>query len=489
MNSQVFEQSAEFEAQQIKLLSTNGQIRPPPAPPPLLFSRRFLVATIICIVNVLGSFVRNNIIIAVVAITSVGQINSTEPQAPEYNWDPTDIGLILSISFYGGLLSFTGGYIVTKLGAAFSFALLLMLTGLFTILQPLSLHYGLNSFLFCRFLFGIFDAFSIVSSSELISKWTPENEKSKLISYSTSGLNIGIAITHSFCAFLANGWGWPMIFYVTGALLVVASLFCYILIENQPCEDKRISKNELEYIQQQTKTISKQAVAHPYKQIFSSPAIWAFLITRFTYMWMFTILVTGFPLYVKDITREDISNVGMLSSIPNIASIFMFPICGVLLDHGKKKISETVIHKVLIVGAFFLCSTSFATSVITSNFIVSLISFVIAQMLSSIVSSVSSVMIVIIAPNSTSVIAALSTFMISFGCILGRSATGFMIKEHSLEEWNNLFILTSGISMLNAVLFVLFGSSAPHTWPESQSSSPIEKQDELKNQPMKKMSR
>ncbi|XP_065208437.1 sodium-dependent phosphate transport protein 3-like isoform X2 [Planococcus citri] len=408
MNSQGFKQSAEFEAQEKKLLSANGQIRSPPS---LLFSRRFLVATIIFIVNVLCSFVRHNISIAVVAITSttVGQINSTEPRA-----------------------------------------------------------------------------FSIVSSMELISKWTPQNEKSKLVSFTTSGLNIGISITHGFCAFLANGWGWPMIFYVTGALVVVASLFCFILVKNQPCEDKRISKNELEYIQQQTTTIPRKSISHPYKKIFSSPAIWAFLITRFTMTWVAAILVTCLPLYVKDITQGDIGNVGMFSSIPNIAGIFVFPICGILMDHGKKKISETLIHKTLIAGALFFCSTLFAISVITSDFMVSIISFVIAQMLMSIVSLVTGIMAIIIAPNSTSVIAASSLFMLSFGCISGRSATGFMIRNHSLEEWNNIFILTSGILMLNAVIFVLYGSSAPHTWPESKSSLPIEKQDELKNQPTKK---
>ena len=83
------------------------------------------------------------------------------------------------------------------------------------------------------------------------------------MSFTINGLNVGVAIVHSFCAFLANKWGWPMIFYATGTISVVISVICYILVKNQPSEDKWISKTELEYIQQQTEASPNEKVMKP----------------------------------------------------------------------------------------------------------------------------------------------------------------------------------------------------------------------------------
>ncbi|XP_065208487.1 vesicular glutamate transporter 3-like [Planococcus citri] len=448
----------------------------------LWLSKRFLVVIVMFICYVNTAFIRFNISIALVEMTSEKHIkigNTTEIQPPEFDWDSKTEGLILSIFYYGGLITFLFGGTVSKLGGARSCALSMMLSGLLTMLQPISLQYGFYAFLGCRLLTGLPESLVIVSILEVCSKWIPENEKSKLMSYVVNGLNVGAAIVHGFCAFLADGWGWSMIFYGTGAVSVILSIICFIAVKNRPSEDKWITEKELAYIQQGIKATSKGKVVHPYRRILSSLPVWAVLTTRFTVMWIVTILITNLPLYVKDLTHEHITRVGMISSLPTAISIIVIPTCGILMDYIKKscEIPATTLHKILISGAFLFNSALFLCCAEFSNFTVSMVSFVLIMMSQSIVNLGSQIVTISIAPNSSSVIAGLGMFAFNLSSILSRTLTGLMTTHHSVEEWNNCFILTSGVSLFGAIFFVLFGSSEVQSWAQL----PAKEQDKSHN--------
>ncbi|XP_065208493.1 vesicular glutamate transporter 3-like isoform X2 [Planococcus citri] len=445
----------------------------------LWLSKRLLVIIVMFTCYVHTAFIRFNISIAVVEMTNAKKIetgNTTEIRPAEFDWDSKTVGVVLSIFYYGGLFSFLFGSVVGKIGGARSCALSMLLSGSLTMLQPLSLHYGFYTFLACRLINGLPESLAMVSILEVCSKWVPENEKSKLMSFTVNGLNVGAAVVHSLCAFLADRWGWPMIFYGTGALSITMSIICFILVKNRPTDDKWISEKEVAYIQQGIKGTSKGKVVHAYKRILLSLPVWAILSSRFTLMWISTILITNLPLYVKDLTQKSITQVGMMSSLPTAISIFVIPICGILMDFIKKsfKMSATTLYKTLISGAFLFNSALFLCSIALSNFTVSMVSFVLIMMSQSIINLSSQIVTISIAPNSSSVIAALGMFAFNLSSILSRSITGFMIKNHSVEEWNNCFILTSGVSLFGAIFFLLFGSSEVQSWAATPTKEPGE---------------
>ncbi|XP_065208480.1 sialin-like isoform X2 [Planococcus citri] len=447
-----------LEAQQNKLLDNNSLTTKLP-PASLWFSKRLLVAVFMftCCVNM--TFLRHNISIAVVDMTSTRNEtgNSTISRAPEFNWSSKTIGFVLSIFYYGGLLSFTGGYIVTKFGGATSCTLSMMLSGITTIFQPVILYYNFPAFLICRILTGFFDSFAKVSMLEVCSKWIPKNERSKLMSFIISGFNVGTTMVHGVCAVLAYSYGWPMIFYATGSISLVLSILIFILVKNQPSDDKSISKKELVYIKQGVVTSEQKKTVHPYRRILLSPAIWALLMNRFTQFWVTTILVTCLPLYIKDLTQQNINKVGLFSSLPNIASIFMFPICGTFLNYSRKfSASTTRVHKILVGCALISISVLFGTTAMISNFTVTVFLFVLVQMFLSIVNLISEIITISIVPGSSSAIAGLNMFVISMTNIVARLVTGFMTPTRSMAEWNNCFILSSGIAFLNAVVFLSY---------------------------------
>ncbi|XP_065208451.1 sialin-like [Planococcus citri] len=470
MKSKTSDQSIglQLEAQQAKLLKT-----PISQPSPIWSSKRFLVALLMAMCHLNSAFSRNNISIALIEMTYPKEIrdgNTTKIQPPEFYWDSTTIGLTLSIFYYGGLVSILGSYFVSRIGGATFCVLTTMSSGIITILHPITLQYSFFLFLVCRFLVGISECLLNISITEVSSQWTPKNERSKLTAISEAGINVGVAIVHGVCAFVAHYWGWQMIFYVTGSISLITSSVCFIFVKNRPSDDKRISKEELMYIQERTANSTKKQVKHPYWKIISSPVIWALLVDKFAMMAAMTFIGTFLPMYVKDITNKDIKEVGIISSIPNAVIIFMLPICGILLDYGKSNsISETLMHKILIGGSFILTGILFASAAMISNFTVSIISFILIQTFQFIVAMVSQIILISIAPNSSSIIAGLSTVVTALSSIGTRNTIASMTTDHTLEEWDHCILIMSGISLLGGVFFILCGSSETQPWSIASS--------------------
>ncbi|XP_065208484.1 vesicular glutamate transporter 3-like [Planococcus citri] len=475
--------------QNIAMLQQESLLKTPPTakPPSLWFSKRFLVVIFMFLCYMNTAFIRFNISIAVVEMTSSKEIedgNSTSTRPPEFNWDSKTVGSVFSMFYYGGLVSFMGGYVVSKLGGATSCALCLMLSGITTVLHPITSSHNFYAFLIIRFLTGVFENFLTISVSDVSSKWIVKNERSKLTSFSISGLRVGMAIVHGFCGYLAHGWGWPMIFYVTGACSLITSVLCFIFMKNQPSEDEWISKAELKYFESQQEDIStssKKNVKHPYRSMLLSPAIWALFVVRFSHVWVVTILITFLPLYYKDTTVESIEKIGLFSSVPNAASSFIIPICGILLDYSRKvNIPVTLMHKMVIGGSFAICSALFLSSVFVSNFIVSMVAFSLIQMFSGIIILITQIIIISVAPNSSGAVAGLVTFVASVRNILARETTGYMTTNRSMEEWNNCFILSSVILMLSAVIFAFYGSSEAQSWSKSPNPDDLAHENQTK---------
>ncbi|XP_065208456.1 vesicular glutamate transporter 1-like isoform X2 [Planococcus citri] len=434
MKPETNNQSIQLEAQQEKLLN-----KPISQESPLWFSKRLFVAVFMAICNLNSTFTRANVSIAIVEIAYPKQIrigNSTVTQPPEFNLDATELGLILSVFYFGGVASLLGSYTVSQLGGAKCCTLTLILSGIITVLQPISLQYNFYLFLVCRFFIGFLESLLSVRITEVTSQWTPKNERTQLVIITASGMTVGLAIVHAVCASVAYAWGWQMIFYATGGMSLITSLFCLMLIKNRPSDDKTMSKEELAYIQERISTVPKKEVKHPYRKIILSTAVWAILANKFATIACTTFLCTFLPMFVKDITKRGINEVGIISSIPSVINVFMLPICAILLKYGKNK------HKIMIGGSFILISILFASTAMISNFIVSIITFLVIQMLLVVLGLATHIIVISIAPNSTSIIAGLCTAMTALSSIISRNLTTSMTVDHMLR-WTSRFLANS----------------------------------------------
>ncbi|XP_065208442.1 vesicular glutamate transporter 3-like [Planococcus citri] len=450
--------------------------------PSIWLSKRFYTTAVIflCYMN-LGMII-SNINIAVVEMTSpknisVGNITITKPA--EFQWDPSTVGIVSSIISYGGLFSIGGGYFVNKLGGSVSGAVVLMICGVLTLLQPSTLYMDYRIFLSFRLLTGFFANCFFISSAEIFSRWFPRRERSTLISFCSNGGNVGMTVMYPLFGLIADRLGWQMVFYTSGFISLAIGWLCLTVVTNLPSQDKWISQEELTYILNETYDDSRKRyqTSHPYKKILLSPAVWAICLGDSTMLWVQTIVSGCLPLYAKDSTGRSTDEIGMLSSVPVAVTIILYPLSGTIIDYWKNHhthVKPTRMDKTIIGSAFLSMSLFFLGCAIFSNFTISMVFFVTIQITKSIVQPVLEPNVVNIAPNDSSIVAGLTKLCSCSSTIISRTLTGFMTINHTTQEWNNCFLLAAGVLIIGAVTFVKYGSSEPQTW--SLSSNTKEKE-------------
>ncbi|XP_065223016.1 vesicular glutamate transporter 3-like [Planococcus citri] len=445
------------------------------SPDSIWYSKRFLVAVVMFLCYVNSAMQIQNVNIAVVEMTSNKTIavsgNETVVRVAEFQWDTVTIGTVSSILWYGGLFAFTAGFFVDKFGGSGTCVISMMICGVLTILLPVILKNDYFGFLMCRFITGFFLNLFYASTSEVYSRWYPKKERSTLIAIGCNGANFGTAIAFPLFGFIAAEWGWQMVFYVSGVISIIISLLCLIIVRNRPSQDGLITEAELSYILEETDDASRNKMHHPYKQILSSGPVYAVCFGKFTLLWITTILTACLPLYVKDLTGRETGEIGLISSIPTIAQIFMIPFVGLLLDRWKNttSIKLTLMHKITVGLAYLASSLLFGIVVLASDFTTSMIIFVFMQIITSIVSVVIEPIIVGLSPNDSSVVSGLSKFLGCTAVIISRTCVGFLTINHSPLEWNNCFLLTIGVLIFGTVIFIVFGSSEAQPWSSVSS--------------------
>ncbi|XP_065208413.1 sialin-like isoform X2 [Planococcus citri] len=449
-----------------------------PSSASLWLSKRFFVAFVLFLCFVNFQVLRNNVNITVVEMTSNKTItrgNLTITSPPDFNWDSITIGLVLSILAYGGLLSFFGGFLVDWLGGAVNCSLCLFVAGTMTILHPAALYLDFRLFLACRFVTGVFESFFYVSTADIFARWFPKNERSTLISFSFNGTNVGVAVVYPFCGYLANTWGWQVVFYVTGGISMLSAVICITLIKNRPSQDRWISKKELDYILEETETSLTEIteINHPYKSIFTSGPVWAICMVVFAYMWINTVVGSCLPLYLKDMTQKSTDEIGLITSIPNIVFIITFPIAGVLMSYWDNcsKLSVSRIHKIMMTFACVTSTISLVVITLITDFAVSLISVIVIQIVTSFMALIIEIVPVSLHADSGSIIVGMISVFLSVGAIVSQSATSLIVTNHTMQEWNDCFLLASSILLLTAVIFAIYGSSEPQTWTPAPVSN------------------
>lgn len=109
-----------------------------------------------------------------------------------------------------------------------------------------------------------------------------------------------------------GGWGLnsndshdlPLLFYV-GTIGCVWFLFWILIVREGPEKDQHISKDELQYIQSALGVTKKPDIKHPWKDIFTSKAVYAISASHFAENWGFYTLLTQLPTFLKGNNRTN----------------------------------------------------------------------------------------------------------------------------------------------------------------------------------------
>ncbi|XP_065208428.1 vesicular glutamate transporter 2.2-like [Planococcus citri] len=455
-------------------------------PPRLLFSKRCNVTALLFVGYVLltiGARMQGIVIIDMTYLSG----NNTTVDVARYDWDSPTISLVLNMFWYGFLFSPFSGHISQKFGASVTLGGSMLLCGVLLFVNPFGLQVHFYLFLLIRGLIGFLLGITMSSITGVIANWIPKAERAKLMGFIVNGIHLGNVLAFAFCGFLTQHFGWPMSFYGTGAISVIWAIIFLIFVTNDPSQDKWISQKELAYLQSTIARAPNKNNRSPYKAIFLSPPFWALFLCKFAYAWTNVLVVSYCPLYINDVIRADINLVGYIASIPSFAIIFILPVTGILMDHCQKrtKIEDTKAYKIIICNGFVMSSALYILVAYVDNFIVSIVCFVLINVIISYNRVIYEVLTVNIAPNHSSLISGLTLFGQTIGIIVAQSTIGYIVQNHKASEWDKCFCCAAAVLTLTAVIFGLFGSSKPQPWSVSPPAQIVQYQTSSKPQYLK----
>lgn len=211
------------------------------------------------------------------------------------------------------------GYLADKYGSKYILMCTTLLSGIATILSPLSASlYGWQGLCILRVIVGFSQGFLFPSIFSMVSNWSHEKERAELGSYCVLGSDVGTILMISVSGFIAeSSLGWPSIFYIPGFATIAWAVIWFIFANNSPAENRNISKIERNFIEQ-SKVEKANNLTIPWLEILRSIPVFAFIVTSSVQNWGYSIMLLKLPAYMKNVLNFDIKEVSEIYClVPN----------------------------------------------------------------------------------------------------------------------------------------------------------------------------
>lgn len=181
-----------------------------------------------------------------------------------------------------------------------------------------------------------------------MAKWAPPHEKGKFVAALLGG-NLGTVVTFQLGSIIMVDYGWISVYYGIAAVTLVVTLAWVLLVTDRPAQHPRISRTELEYIEQHLgKNVSKKKAVPPYGKMLLSVPYWALIILHYGSLWGLFFLLTTAPEFMNKVLKFDFKDSGFMGSLPHLARFlagFGFGYIGDVLRQ-RQWMSPTAIRKV-----------------------------------------------------------------------------------------------------------------------------------------------
>ncbi|XP_026492209.2 putative inorganic phosphate cotransporter [Vanessa tameamea] len=442
-----------------------------------LLGVRHLQAVLLFFAMLIAFSMRVNISMAIVAMTDTTQENS-------FDWSMQTQSVILSSFFWGYvILQIPGGELAAKFGGMVLIIICVGVNSVVSLLIPTASYYGgWQIVCACRVLQGLSQGFLYPSVHNLIGKWVPLEEKSRLGTLIYAGAQLGTALQLMAAGFIADYWGWPAIFYIVGGLGLIWMVAYVFLGAASPRDSKMIGEEERNFIESSLGHVGRdqKKLPTPWKDIFTSLSFFALIIVHCGQNWGFWTLMTELPSYMKQVLGVDIKSNGVMSALPYLAMYLLsFPI-GFMSDYILKKkwltitacrkLSNSLGHfgpAIALIGLSYVPAGSVALAVTLLTCVVGLNA-----------GHYTGFMLVHIdmAPNFAGTLMGITNCIANIISIIAPLAAGAIIQdENDPNEWRKVFYVSSGIYIAANIFFIVFGTSKTQAWNETTVTEDEEK--------------
>nr|XP_028578608.1 sialin isoform X4 [Podarcis muralis] len=406
--------------------------------------------------------------------SNVCKEHSSTPVVPrnttgkKYPWDANTQGWILGSFFYGYIITqVPGGYLARQFGGKKLLGFGILGTAIFTLFTPLAADLGVGYLIAVRALEGLGEGVTFPAMHAMWSCWAPPLERSKLLSISYAGAQLGTVVSLPLSGLICFYMNWIYVFYIFGALGVLWFIFWMLIVSDTPETHKRISHAEKEYILSSlTDQLSTQK-SIPWGAILTSLPLWAIVVAHFSYNWTFYTLLTLLPTYMKEILRFDVQENGFLSALPYFGCWICIILSGQFADYLREKqnmptvcVRKTFTLIGMIGPAVFLVAAGF----IGCDYEMAVAFVTISTTLGGFSTSGYSINHLDIAPSYAGILLGITN---SFGTIpgmVGPLVAKSLTHSNTVGEWQTVFYIAAAINLFGAIFFALFSSGEVQDW-------------------------
>lgn len=275
----------------------------------------------------------------------------------------TQLGIVFSIYTYSyTLMQIPVGSLLDKYGVAWVTRVGMTLWSFLTII--LAFLQGKLLLYIVRFLIGLTSASAFPAASKATALWFPPNERGLANSLFDSATKFANVIGAPLVAFLVTTFDWRAAFLTIGIINVLFTVFFWLYYE-QPDRHKRISKEELHYIQKHN-AVSEEDISErtliALKAMLTNRKVWGLMIGFTGYGYTFNLLLTWSTLtFFKETYGMDIMSSGLFTAVPwLISTVSGIVVGGWLVDfliqkgHSNTKVYQTIIVIGMSLGFAFL---------------------------------------------------------------------------------------------------------------------------------------
>lgn len=239
----------------------------------------------------------------------------------EFGWSNSDyanIAAAFQFTYAIGLLF--AGRIIDKLGTKKGYAWAIIIWSLGAVVHALAIPIGeglikalgwtglamfsvsVVGFIFARAFLAIGEAGNFPAAIKATAEYFPKKERSLATGIFNSGTTIGAILAPLSVPYIRQAWGWQATFIIIGAIGFIWLFFWYRYYD-KPERQKRLSKEEFEYInsdvEKATSEVGKEDKV-AWSRLLNYKQTWAFAFGKFMTDGVWWFFLFWLPAYLKD---------------------------------------------------------------------------------------------------------------------------------------------------------------------------------------------
>ncbi len=268
----------------------------------------------------------------------------------ELGLDPVAMGYILSAFAWAYVLGqIPGGALLDRFGSKKIYTIALVAWSAFTALQGFAGFFtGLTVVIVLfamRFAVGLAESPSFPANARIVAAWFPGPERGTASAIFNSAQYFSLVAFAPLMGWLAHTFGWRSVFWVMGAVGVVAALF-FVKLIHSPLVHPAVNKAEIDYIEaggglvRMEEASASNGAAFTWanvKQVLSSRMLLGVYLGQYCINVLTYFFVTWFPIYLVKDRGLSILQAGFTAALPALCGFAGGLLGGMISDGLLKK--------------------------------------------------------------------------------------------------------------------------------------------------------